>query len=239
MYCERFREMNCEKCQELLSEFLDGTLGHAEHAAVGAHIASCVLCDAAREDFHAIIAVARDARGQLFAPADERALWLRVQAEVEAESRPARAARAAAGTGFWSRLFGQRFELSLPQLAAGAAALVVAAASVTALGVRYASTNAPARSTAVRRVVSDDLYPRAYLESHEASLRFWEQRVEARRASWNPRMRASFDRSVYFLDQSVKDSLDDLQRNPHDEVAEETLNAALRDKIELLREFGE
>jgi anti-sigma factor RsiW len=132
--------MNCEKCQELLSEFLDGTLGHAEHAAVGAHIAACAMCDAAREDFHAIIAVAREARGQLFAPTDERALWLRVQAEVEAESRPARAA--VAGAGFWSRLFGRRFELSLPQLAAGAAALVVAVASVTALGVRYASTGA-------------------------------------------------------------------------------------------------
>ena len=232
--------MNCEKCQELLSEFLDGTLGHSEHAAVGAHIAACEMCAAAREDFHAIIAVAREARGQLFVPTDERALWLRVREEVEAESRPAKAARATAGAGFWSRLFGQRFELSLPQLAAGAGALVVAAASVTALGVRYAPTGArPERPATVRRVVSDDLYPRTYLDSHEASLRYWEQRVEARRASWNPRMRASFDRSVYFLDQSVKDSLDDLQKNPHDEVAEETLNAALRDKIELLREFGE
>lgn len=232
--------MNCEKCHELLSEFLDGTLGHSEHAAVGAHLAACAPCAAAREDFHAIIAAAREARGQLFAPSDERALWLRVREEVEAESRPVRAARAAAGAGFWSRLFGRRFELSLPQLAAGAAALVVAAASVTALGVRYASTEAPAeRAARVRRVVSDDSYPRTYLETHAASLRYWEQRVEARRASWNPRMRASFDRSVYVLDQSVSDSLNDLRQNPHDEVAEETLNAALRDKIELLREFGE
>ena len=232
--------MNCEKCQELLSEFLDGTLGHAEHTAVGAHLAACPLCAAAREDFHAIIAAARDARGQIFLPMDERALWLRVREEVEAESRPVRAGRAAAGAGFWSRLFGQRFELSLPQLAAGAAALVVAAASVTALGLRFASAPAPeGRAATVRRVVSDDFYPRAYVEQHEASLRYWEQRVEARRASWNPRMRASFDRSVYFLDQSVKDSLDDLQKNPHDEVAEETLNAALREKTELLREFGE
>jgi hypothetical protein len=233
--------MNCEKCQELLSEFLDGTLGHAEHAAVGAHLASCVLCDAARADFHAIIAVAREARGQIYIPTDERALWLRVREEVEAESRPARSDRAAAaGVGFWSRLFGQRFELSLPQLAAGAAALVVAVASVTAVGVRYASTNPrPERAATVRRVVSDDTYPRTYLEPHEASLRYWEQRVAARKASWNPRLRASFDHSVLVLDQSVKDSLDDLQKNPHDEMAEEMLNTALRDKVELLREFGE
>ncbi|HEX7313023.1 MAG TPA: zf-HC2 domain-containing protein [Pyrinomonadaceae bacterium] len=232
--------MNCEKCQELLSEFLDGTLGHSEHTAVGAHLAACAFCAAAREDFHAIIAVAREARGQIFVPTDERALWLRIREEVEADSRPARAASASAGSSFWSRLFGQRFELSLPQLAAGAAALVVAAASVTALGLRFATAPAVAgRAATVRRVVSDDFYPRTYLESHEASMRYWEQRVEARRASWNPRMRASFDRSVFVLDQSVKDSLDDLQKNPHDEVAEEMLNAALRDKIELLREFGE
>jgi hypothetical protein len=238
--------MNCEKCQESLSEFLDGTLGYSEHAAVGAHLASCPSCDAARADFHAIIAVARDARGQLFAPTDERALWLRVRDEVEAESRPVRAA--AASEGFWTRLFGRRFELSLPQLAAGAAALVFAVASATALVVRYAATDegtaarlakGAAATTTVRRVVSDDTYPRTYLEPHEASLRYWEQRVEARKANWSPRMRASFDRSVYVLDQSVSDSLSDLSRNPHDEVAEEMLNAAIRDKIELMRDFGE
>ena len=234
--------MNCEKCQELLSEYLDGTLGHTEHASVGTHIAGCAPCAAAREDFHAIIAVAREARGQLFAPTDERALWLRVRNTVEAESLPARASAAPVNesAGFWSGLFGRRFELSLPQLAAGVAALVVAVASATALAVRYA---APAertdRAADMRRVVADDLYPRAYLEQHQANLNYLEQRVQARKASWNPRMRASFDRSVHVLDQTVSDSLSDLRQNPHDEIAEEMLNSALRDKIELLREFGE
>jgi anti-sigma factor RsiW len=233
--------MNCEKCQDLLSEYLDGTLGHTAHAAVGAHIAGCAACAAAREDFHAIIAVAREARGQLFAPTDERALWQRVRDTVEAEL-PARAnaKTAAAPAGFWSSVFGRRFELSLPQLAAGVAALVVAVASATALTVRYAAPAESAdRAAGMRRVVADDVYPRAYLEQHQASLNYWEQRVQARKASWNPRMRASFDRSVHVLDQTVSDSLNDLRQNPHDEVAEEMLNSALRDKIELLREFGE
>jgi anti-sigma factor RsiW len=233
--------MNCEKCQDLLSDYLDGTLGHSEHAAVGAHIAGCPSCADAREDFHSIIAIARESRGQLFAPTDERALWLRVRDTVEAESRPVRAAANAAG-GFWSSLFGRRFELSFPQLAAGVAALVVAVASATTLAVRYSAPDARVAASGaagVRRVVSDEFYPRTYLEQHQASLNYWGQRVEARRASWNPRMRASFDRSVNVLDQTVSDSLDDLRQHPHDEVAEEMLNSALRDKIELLREFGE
>jgi anti-sigma factor RsiW len=234
--------MNCEKCQDMLSDYLDGTLGHTEHAAVGAHVAGCAGCDAARADFHSIIAVARESRGQLFAPTDERALWLRVRDTVEAESRPARAAASAAParTGFWPRLFGRRFELSFPQMAAGVAALVVAVASATALAVRpSADAGRTDRAAGVRRVVSDEFYPRAYVEQHQASLNYWGQRVEARKASWNPRMRASFDRSVHALDETVSDSLNDLRQNPHDEIAEEMLNSALRDKIELLREFGE
>jgi len=233
--------MNCEKCQEQLSDFLDGTLGHAEHASVSAHLAACPECADAREEFNAILAAARDAHEHLYAPADERALWLRVRDAVENEERPAAAVVVGARGGFWSRLLNARFQLSLPQLASGVAALAVSVAFVTAVGLRYVGSPAaaPSKDRVVRRVVSDDLYPSTYVEPHEASLRYWQQRVEARKASWNPRMRASFDRSVYVLDQTVEESLADLRNNPHDEVAEEMLNSALRDKIELMREFGE
>ncbi|PYS85672.1 MAG: hypothetical protein DMF67_00010 [Acidobacteria bacterium] len=234
--------MNCEKCQELLSEFLDGSLGHREHASVSAHLAACPACDAARADFHAIIGAAREARTHLYAPPDERALWLRVRSAVESEGRVA-ASASVSRAGFWSRLLRKRWELSVPQLAAGVAALVVAVSLATATGVQYLKSgqeSGAARSErAVRRAVADEFYPRTYLEPHEASLQYWQQRVEARKASWNPRMRASFDRSVGVLDQAVNESLADLQQNPHDEVAEEMLNSALQDKIELLKEFGE
>jgi hypothetical protein len=235
--------MNCEKCQELLSEFLDGTLGHREHASVSAHLAACPACDAAREDFHAIISAAREARTHLYAPPDERALWLRVRSAVESDGRATAAAASAPRVGFWPRILRKHWELSLPHLAAGVAALVVAVSFVTALGVQYLTSGrgagAARNERVVRRAVADEFYPRTYLEPHEASLQYWQQRVEARKASWNPRMRASFDRSVGVLDQAVNESLADLQQNPHDEVAEEMLNSALQDKIELLKEFGE
>ena len=231
--------MNCEKCQEQLSDFLDGTLGHAEHASVSAHLAACHECDEAREEFNALLAAARDAHEHLYAPTDERALWMRVRDAVESDSRVPLVYANARG-GFWSRLLNARFQLSLPQLATGVAALVVSVAFITAVGVRYANSGAaPRADRASRRVVSDQFYPSTYVEPHEASLRYWEQRVEARKASWNPHMRASFDRSVNVLDETVKDSLADLRDNPHDEIAEEMLNSAIRDKIELMREFGE
>jgi len=232
--------MNCEKCQELLSDFLDGTLGHREHSSVGAHLAECQECSSVRDEFHAIVSAARDSREFLYAPPDEQALWLRVRTAVESETR---ASAATANGGFWSRLLNKRWELSLPQLATGVAALVVAVSFFTALGFQYLSGGRKADTVRLDRtggrVVADESYPSTYLEPHDASIRYWEQRVEARKASWNPRMRASFDRSLTVLDQTVNDSLDDLRQNPHDEVAEETLNEALRDKIELLKEFGE
>ena len=79
--------MNCEKCQEQLSDFLDGTLGHAEHASVSAHLVACQECADAREEFNAILAAARDAHEYLYAPADERAL---VRRGVEVFVRVAR-----------------------------------------------------------------------------------------------------------------------------------------------------
>jgi len=235
--------MNCEKCQELLSDFLDGALGHREHASMSAHLAACSDCAAARDEFHAIIGAARAMRESLHTPANEGAMWMLVRNAVEPEARAAATTATAPREGLWARLFHKRWELSLPQLASGVAALVVAVAFATTLGVRYVGSSQESVASRpdrnLRRVVAEEYYPNTYLEPDQASLKYWQQRVEARKASWSPSMRASFDRSISVLDESVNDSLSDLRQNPHDEVAEEMLHSALRDKIELLREFGE
>jgi hypothetical protein len=228
--------MNCEKCQNLLSDLLEGTLNGGDEALLSAHLDACPDCAAAREDFLSIIGAAAEAHEHLYVPADEHALWQRVRGSVEADRRAL--AAAAARRGFWSRLLDRRWEFTLPQLATSAAALVVAVAFATTLGVQYLTAERDGEGRATRVVEAAD-YPQAHLRPHQASLRYWQQRVELRKARWNPRMRASFDRSVSALDTTVNESLRDLKQNPHDEVAEEMLNSALRDKIDLLREFGE
>jgi hypothetical protein len=52
-------------------------------------------------------------------------------------------------------------------------------------------------------------------------------------------MRETFDRNLQVIDQTVNDSLNSLSQNPHDEVSEEMLNAALNEKLSLLKEFAE
>jgi len=41
------------------------------------------------------------------------------------------------------------------------------------------------------------------------------------------------------IDAAVNDSMNRLSENPHDGVSEDILNAALNDKVELLKEFAE
>lgn len=245
--------MNCEKCQELLSEYLDGALGHRERAQMAAHLGGCAGCAEAREELRNIVSAAHASREQLSEPPDARALWLRIREAVEHEetSAPVAAAKTAARpaasrarAGFWPRLFDKRWEFSLPQLASGVAALVVAVAVVTAAGVQYVSSGRAGGEGADGRAAALDasaanFSTQNYLQPHQASLQYWQRRVEQRKASWNPRMRESFDRSVLVLDEAMSESMGELERNPHDEVAEQMLNAALRDKIELMREFGE
>jgi D-ribose pyranose/furanose isomerase RbsD len=68
---------------------------------------------------------------------------------------------------------------------------------------------------------------------------YWNQRVELNKARWSPEMRETFERNMKVIDQTVADSLNELKRNPHDEISEQMLNESLNDKLSLLKEFSD
>ena len=73
----------------------------------------------------------------------------------------------------------------------------------------------------------------------QQTIKYWNARIDINRARWSPQMRDTFDRNLGVIDQAVNDSLKELNKTPHDEVSEEMLNAALNEKIALLKEFSE
>lgn len=228
--------MDCEKCQGLLDDSLDGTMPAGERAAFSRHLEECSACAGAREDLEMILGAARESREHTVAPPDERAMWLRIRNSIEFD--PGAVARtpavAAAGGGIWSRLAGRHWSVSFPQFASVAAGVAVSVALVTAFGMRALLTERPAeqpkQKIARRQLQSpDDMVKIEYLR----------QRVEQRRARWNPHMRETFDRNMVVIDQTVNEMLQELDERPHDDVSEETLNAAMRDKLQLLKEFSE
>jgi predicted anti-sigma-YlaC factor YlaD len=235
--------MNCETCHELLSDFLDDALSLVERAQIERHLEECLPCAEMRDELTAIVATAHEAREHLIAPPDERAMWLRIRDEIEADARAnanatasegRRAAAAASGGSFWSRLAGRRWALSLPQIATVTVGVAVAVALVTATGMRALLERdkvSPTKTTVAHRQAQnpDDALMIEYLK----------QKVDQRRVRWDPRMRETFDRNMSVVDETVNEMMKELDERPHDEVSEETLNAAMRDKIELLKEFSE
>src|SRR4028118_1547316 len=95
--------MDCEKCSDLLGDFLDGTLAGDDRTLLSTHLDECLGCACVRDEIRSIVSVAAESREHFVAPPNERALWLRVrntiEAELTAQERSVAAAAPPAGTG--------------------------------------------------------------------------------------------------------------------------------------------
>jgi hypothetical protein len=125
--------------------------------------------------------------------------------------------------------------LSFPQLASLTAAIVLCVSLITVVGVRRFGTNNPSEPAvlATGSSVNDRVWQRQQV------INYWNQRVELNKTRWSPEMRATFDRNLQVIDQAVSQSLNELNRNPHDEISEQMLNESLNDKLALLKEFSD
>jgi len=223
--------MNCEKYQDLLSDFLDGLLTPEDRNRVDAHLRDCGVCAGARSDLDAIVVFCHENRGEYEAVPNEHALWLRISNTIESELAVSPRAVVKANAGWWSRLINQSWQLSFPRLAASAAVIVIVVALGTAIGVHRFQGGTPI-------VTTGSSVEERYRQQQQV-IAYWNQRVELNKARWNPQMRETFDRNMSVIDAAVNDSMLQLKQNPHDGVSEDILNAALNDKVELLKEFAD
>jgi hypothetical protein len=234
--------MNCEKCQELISDFVDRTLSREDEATLNLHFEECLGCADVRNDLESVVSFCRTQRGQYDVPPNERALWLRIRNTLEATDGAASPAHSTpkGRQGFWSRFSGRSWQLSLPQLAGSVAAIAVIVSLTTAVGLRRRMDNG---SNGTPAAVVGPAIPGFNLDNRmwqqQQAINYWNTRIATNKARWSPQMRDTFDRNLNVIDQAVNDSLKELNKNPHDEVSEEMLNAALNEKIALLKEFSE
>jgi hypothetical protein len=233
--------MNCEKCQELISDLFDDALSREDELTLSTHISECLPCAEVRSDLEAIVGFCREHRGEYSAPPNEKAVWLRISNIIQAEDQPLVTAPVSgqpARKRFWLAWMARTWELSFPQLAASVTAIVLVVSLVTAVGLRRwqsgeATAKLPIGITTRGTNVRDRMWQQQQMIS------YWNQRVESNKARWNPQMRETFDRNLQVIDQAVSESLNDLGQNPHDEVSEEMLNAAMNEKLSLLKEFAD
>jgi hypothetical protein len=227
--------MNCEQCQELIHDLVDGRISQRDEFTLNTHLKECLDCEGVRRDLAAIVNYCHLHRGEYEAPPNEQALWLRILNVIEAENggRIA-AARTESGPSFLSRWLNHTWQLSLPQLAASAVAIVLLVSLTTVVGLRRWSSEPSVRvAPAYATNVNDRVWQRTQ------AINYWNQRVEMNKARWSPEMRETFDRNLRVIDEAVANSLNELNRNPHDEVSEQMLNESLNDKLALLKEFSD
>jgi predicted anti-sigma-YlaC factor YlaD len=246
--------MNCEKCQELLSDFLDGAMNGEDQATFNSHLEECFPCFNVHAEMNSIVSFCREHRGEYVAPPNEQAMWVRIRNTIEIDSSAAAVAAqnptaATQRESWWSRIMGRSWELSLPQVAAAVIAIIVVASFATVFGLRgfqrtgtdnnVASNGGSGGFALSGHAKTPELNNR--LRQQQQQIKYWSQIVEERKAHWNPQVRADFEQNLNLLDETVQESLQKLSTHTgeHDEVTEEMLNSALNDKMQLLKEFSD
>ena len=227
--------MNCEQCQELIQDLIDGSISQRDEFTLNTHLKDCLDCESVRQDLTSILTYCQTHRGEYEAPPNEQALWLRIRNVIEAENGHRVVAQTESRRpSFVGRLMGQTWELSLPQLASLTVAIVLFVSLATVVGLRrWGATETVHVAPAYASNVDERVWQRRQL------INYWKQRVEQNKSRWSPEMREKFERTMREIDEAVSKSLIELNRNPHDEVSEQMLNVSLTDELDTLKAFSD
>src|SRR6267378_854419 len=244
------RKMNCEKCQELLSDYVDGDLSIEDRRQLAAHLDDCVPCFSVSEDIDAIVSFCRDHRGEYDPVPNSRAMWIRIRNTIDTDLEVAQAQSVQTfepGAGIWARLGMTKWQLTFPQLIATVSAIAIAVSIITTASLRKIGNVSAGSETAISepgarrapavRNSGTDLDSR--ISQQQLDINYLNQRIEQRKAQWSPQIRSAFEKNLLVIDRAVNESRQQLVQNPHDEISEETLNVAMNEKRELLKDFSE
>jgi negative regulator of sigma E activity len=244
--------MSCTDCQENLSQFLDGELDETSASSIRTHLALCVECAKLCEDFASILDSCKfDDLSDAAVDLNANALWCRISNTLESEIKPLVETRIEeTPRGFFSRIW----NFSFSQATAGVAAIAVVSSLLTLVAIRgyseptgadFTSRSAETQTTfekLLSKVGLSDTPQQARekrLQEQQATIDYWNGRVQARRVMWDDNLRRGFDKNLQAIDQAVFEYTKTLEENPEDELSGEMLDSVLNEKMNLLREFSE
>jgi anti-sigma-K factor RskA len=221
--------MVCRQCEELISDYIDGTLELGQQVQIERHLADCEPCRAVRDDLLQIIHFSQ----QLPQHAPSSVVWTRIQTEVAQHRGPWFRA-----LPWWAWLKTRRIDVSLPHLAATAAVLVIAVSTAVLFSRQQPSTQQPTRAGAVGTggLEATPLSNSDFKQIEEQINRLSES-VEQRKVEWDPELRSAFERNLLYVDQSLVECRHQLNGNPTDDVSHELMLNAYREKVRLLEGF--
>ncbi len=223
--------MICKQCQEHISDYIDGLLELGEQVKIERHLADCEPCRAVRDDLLQIVHFSH----QLPEHAPSGALWARIQSDISQEQPAGFLSRAGA---WWAQLKTRNFNLSIPQMVASAAAMAI----IISVGVLITGRNVAHEQSTVASmgdVKANNLQRLSNpdIQQLEQDVSRLSETIEQRKSAWNPELRAAFDRNMYYVNQSLAECRHQLNDNPSDDVSQELMLNAYREKVRLLEGF--
>lgn len=244
--------MNCGNYQNLISAYLDGELDAGTWQSVETHLEQCDECTRVFSDFSTILEFCDETYAVETEPLNSHALWCRINNIIESELPETRSETVSTedrqSFGFWNT----GLNLSAGQVASAVAGIALVSSLLTIVAFKNLTTPSDplagqdSEETVIEKVLADlglgdsqvDRNERR-LKEQKAAIEYWRNRVEVRRASWNSETRLVFDRNLNEIDKAVSEYTRLLNENPHDTISNEMLDSALKEKMELLREFSE
>lgn len=209
-----------------LSEYLDGELGAADAAALGAHLASCALCRATLGELRGVVSRARGLGDR--APA--RDLWPGIATRIGV----AAGAGPVSGLAAWRAR--RRFSFTLPELAAASIALALLAGAGAWLlvrpGARAPATTAPSATPPTLVSAAGSAGDRRYA-TEVADL---ERAVERGRGRLDTTTVRVIEKNLRIIDRAIRDAQSALAADPANAYLNLHLAQEMRRKLELLRQ---
>lgn len=240
--------MNCDICQTLVDDYVDGTLAAHDRAPVEQHLVGCASCRAIAEDFRAIRLAAHGLERHVPSPQ----AWTNLSAALDAE-RNRSFVRRIVETAYVGRLFGAGGPSRAGAPFGGGVAwqpLVVAAALVLVVGgtswmlwrqmavapgpARTVTTSAPAPNPELTQSVETEL--RLAEEHYQKAIAGLEQITRSESAQLDPQVAAVLQKNLEVIDHAIGESRAALETQPTSDVAQESLFEALRNKVMLLQD---
>ncbi|MGH7648981.1 MAG: zf-HC2 domain-containing protein [Gemmatimonadaceae bacterium] len=242
------RPFTCEQFDAALSDYLENALDPAERDALESHAATCDRCRALLADLSAITAGA----SALPDLEPSRDLWPAIAQRIEAPvvALPDAASRRG------QRSSVRPWYLAPASLAAAAAVLIAATASVTLLATRTGRTPAPAgvlaandrtpaaQSTdaqldipapAARTVAGTRPNAASVQEVYANEIAELDSIVRGRRSHLDTATVAVIEKNLRIIDEAIAQSRVALERDPNSGFLHHQLNDVLNQKIVLLR----
>jgi anti-sigma factor RsiW len=203
-----------------LSEYVDGELPADERLDLDRHLEVCADCRVAVMDVRRV----RDLAGALVDAEPPRDLWAGIEARIGGPARVLPLQR--------------RWVLTLPQLAAAAALMIVVGAGGAALALRATGTPEAAGPVAVMRPVGDaTLIPVAVVggASFDQAVTSLGRVLAEHRDRLDPETVRVLEQSLQTIDRAIARAREALATDPNDAYLNAHLAETMRRKLNLMR----